>query len=111
MEQTRIEVPDNVEIPDGYWSHFQLILDWAETRPVAEFLSLQKSIEGISNIARNCGGRPATVHSDFAPHSFGWDAGGMVGGCIYHAPNGDCSGGAPTYSVCLTAVEGWTLHT
>lgn len=108
---TQIVVPDNVEIPDGFRDHFQLVLDWAETRPVGEFESLQKSIQGISNIASNCGGGKAQVYSDFAPHSFGWSAGGMVGGCIYHAPGGDQTGGAPTYAVCLTTVVGWTLHT
>ena len=61
-----------------------------------------------------------TVHlyKDFAPYSFYWEAVRpdgrryMNGGLIYHGKHdngGD--GGAPTFSVCLDATDGWSVHT
>lgn len=36
----------------------------------------------------------------------------FVGGCIFHgAHDGGGNGGAPTFSVCLEPVDGWSVHT
>jgi len=59
---------------------------------------------------------------DWAPYSFSFTM--MVrnesgeyepwfhGGLIFHGPHdGGGSGGAPTFSVCLTPTDGWSIHT
>lgn len=54
----------------------------------------------------------ALLYKDFAPLSFMWSAGGITGGLIYHGPHdGFGSGSAPTYSVCVDKVSGWSIHT
>lgn len=55
---------------------------------------------------------PIKLHLDFAPYSFGFQAGGLVGGFIFHGDHdnrGD--GGAPTFSVNISGSYGWSLHT
>ncbi len=59
------------------------------------------------------------VYNDFAPYSFGFTryytknsefAGN--GGIIYHGPHDDFgSGSSPTFSVCLSPTDGWSIHT
>ena len=52
------------------------------------------------------------VGIDFAPHSFNFTMCGMYGGMIYHGPHdGGGDGGAPTYSMNLSPIAGWSLHT
>ena len=52
------------------------------------------------------------LSSDFAPLSFTFRWKGMFGGIIFHGRHdrgGD--GGAPTFSVSLSPVDGWAMHT
>ena len=78
----------------------------------------------ISNIQwkrRRYGWEEQEVHlyEDFAPYSFyftlmqkGTERCNLNGGIIFHGKHdggGNC--GAPTYSVCLQPVDGWSTHT
>ena len=58
------------------------------------------------------------VYKDFAPFSFFWTEtgpngeGGLIVGLIYHGQHdGGGNGGAPTFSVNLTPMNGWSIHT
>ena len=57
------------------------------------------------------------VYTDFAPYSlyFVEKVSGEFrsnGGVIYHGPHdGFGSGSAPSFSVCLTPSQGWSIHT
>lgn len=103
-------VPANVKINVDDQDYFDSIFAFAVSLGGERLESLQKSLEQISRIQKNCGGR-AELYRDFAPQSFGWSAGGMAGGCIFHgAHDGGGDGGAPTFSVSLTAQNGWALH-
>lgn len=117
--ETTIQIPDGLR---GCFSGqegrewFGDIMRFAEGRPIKEFASLQQCLEQIARIASNCpkggGILPPRIYKDFAPMSFGWSAGVLVGGCIYHGEHdngGD--GGAPTFSVQLTPTYGWAIHT
>lgn len=63
-------------------------------------------------------GYTVILYEDFAPYSFYWEEIGlngkrtMNGGLIYHGQhdNGG-NGGAPTFSVNLTPMSGWAIHT
>ncbi len=74
--------------------------------------TLVDSLERIGNMHDGSMGGPVQFYKDFAPLSFGWRAGGLTGGLIYHGPHdGHGDGGAPTFSVSLTDIDGWQLHT
>lgn len=110
--KTRISVPAELEFAAELNSYFEDIWSFAESCPVSEFESLQRCLTQIGNIARNFPSAPARLYKDFAPHSFGWTAGHLVGGCIYHgAHDGGGDGGAPTFSLCVDNAKGWRLHT
>lgn len=111
-----------IEIPEGLrgcisgqqereW--FGEIMRFAEGQPVKEFASLQRCLEQISNIVHNCPkAPPPSIYKDFAPMSFGWSAGSLVGGCIYHgAHDNGGDGGMPTLAVQVNPSFGWSLHT
>ncbi len=58
------------------------------------------------------------LYEDFAPYSFYWEEIApdgkrtMNGGLIYHGlHDGDGNGGSPTFSVNLTPMSGWAIHT
>jgi len=59
------------------------------------------------------------LYSDFAPMSFFWvqqhtltQQRGMIGGLIYHGQLDNFGDGrGPTFSVCLTPISGWSIHT
>lgn len=70
------------------------------------YRSLQGSIETLKRFN-------AKLYMDFAPLSFYWNGdGGWVGGLIFHGSHdGFGSGGAPTFSCCLSATDGWSVHT
>jgi hypothetical protein len=73
---------------------------------------LRQNLIRLINIGNNCKTGKPVLYKDFAPYSFGFNAGGMIGGLIFHGVHdrgGD--GGAPTYSVNLTPVDGWSIHT
>ena len=61
--------------------------------------------------------RDVQVYTDFAPMSFFWQAmsngkAWIIGGLIYHGKHdGGGNGGPPTFSVNLTPLYGWAIHT
>ena len=72
--------------------------------------TLQGNLDRIGQMGR--GGEEARLGGDFAPLSFSWSGGGMVGGLIFHgAHDGLGSGSAPTFSVSLNNSTGWQIHT
>ncbi len=89
---------------------------------------LEKQFAHLERLAKNGPGQSKEVerrillHPDFAPQSFYWEIQvkkngddwqrWMNGGLIFHgAHDNGGDGGAPTYSVCLTAQDGWSIHT
>ncbi len=72
-------------------------------------LSLERGLERIAQLGRD---DEAQLHTDFAPLSFCFFAGGYHGGLIFHGPDDNYgAGGAPTFSVTLTKTHGWAIHT
>jgi hypothetical protein len=58
------------------------------------------------------------LYTDFAPYSFFWaeygptHQRGLICGLIFHgAHDGGGNGSAPTFSVNLSAISGWSIHT
>lgn len=59
------------------------------------------------------------IYPDFAPYSFEFalvdvetKKTNLYGGIIFHGKHdGGGNGSAPTFSVCLTPVDGWATHT
>ncbi len=73
-------------------------------------LGLRENLLRLVRLAR--AGAKAVLYKDFAPYSFEFAAGGFQGGLIFHGSHdAGGSGAAPTFAVCLEAVDGWTLHT
>ena len=97
-------------IQDGFQDNFVKLIKFAEEEATADqHKSLVDCLERLSNLAKK---DKCHIYHDFAPLSFGWATMHLQGGCIFHGSHdngGD--GGAPTYSVCLQAVDGWSLHT
>lgn len=82
--------------------------------PLAD--SFKENLERLAGFAR--GGSRVRIGMDFAPLSFGFavirpdGSCWIVGGLIFHGSHdrgGD--GSAPTYSVNVNPMVGWTLHT
>jgi hypothetical protein len=89
---------------------------------IQECLAHEQAESFRENLQRLAGfvhaGGKVRIGLDFAPLSFGFavirpdGSCWLVGGLIYHGSHdrgGD--GGAPTFSVNVQPVEGWTLHT
>lgn len=56
--------------------------------------------------------RRLKLYKDFAPYSFEFSMSGLAGGLIFHGNHdGGGNGSAPTFSVSLTPVDGWSIHT
>ena len=112
--------------------HFDAVVDFAKTQGLYEpdpkkpdQHCLRRALDRLESFCRKgADGQPTTrvvLIPDRARHSFGFSVeaavdGGweetLVGGLIFHGPHdGFGSGSAPTFSVSLTAVVGWTLHT
>ena len=73
--------------------------------------TLLRCLENLLRIGENYKSRPRLCY-DFAPLSFGVVVGSLGGGMIFHGNHdGGGDGGAPTFSVCLSPVDGWSLHT
>lgn len=93
------------------WTWFMKIMDFAQSRPVGEFASLQRCLDRMGKLVSNSREKDQIgIYRDSAPHSFGFSACGMVGACIYHGPH-DNGGGAPTFSVNVNGSDGWSIHT
>jgi len=77
---------------------------------------LESMLERLGNFRGRC-----LLFTDFAPMSFAFtvqvEKNGeweylFNGGLIYHGSHdGGGSGAAPTYSVCVSPVDGWSIHT
>jgi hypothetical protein len=85
--------------------------------------SLQKCLDQLTQtetaLAENGWEVETIITTDFAPYSFGFvrrytknsEFAGN-GGIIYHGPHDNFgSGGSPTFSVCLSPTDGWSIHT
>ena len=84
-----------------------------ETNQRAAF---EEKLDDLTRYKRD--GSNVQLYEDFAPFSFYWVLTGpdgsrwMNGGLIYHGElDGYGSGSAPTFSVCLTPTNGWSIHT
>ena len=98
-----ITIPVNLHWENN--EYFDKVIKFAET--TGQEHSLQKALDQLSSLAPRI-----TLHPDYSPYSFLFDAGYINGGCIFHGQHdngGD--GGAPTYSVNLEKTYGWSIHT
>jgi hypothetical protein len=109
---TRIALPSCLyplirSLDDGpKW--FGGIMDFAQSRPVGEFASLQRCLDRMGELVSQSREKDETgIYRDPAPYSFGFSACGMVGACIYHG-NAE---GLPTFSVNVNGSDGWSIHT
>jgi len=116
-----IDIPTRISLPpslypliraiDNGTEWFGEIMDYAKSRPVGEFASLQRCLDRLADMVSKSRDKDETgIYRDFAPYSFGFSACGMVGGCIYHGPR-DSGVGEPTFSVNVSSVDGWSIHT
>jgi hypothetical protein len=90
-------------------------------REFADFTGQRAQFESrLSDLYRYISAEGYTVilYEDFAPYSFYWEEiapngkCSMNGGLIYHGQHdGGGNGGAPTYSVNLISINGWSIHT
>lgn len=78
--------------------------------------SFRENLERLAGMAH--GGGKVQIGLDSAPLSFGFAVirpngnAWIVGGLVFHGSHdGGGNGGAPTYSVNVNPIEGWTLHT
>ena len=114
---TRIELPTSlyplIRVIDDGPKWFGEIMEFAQSRPVGEFASLQRCLDRMGDLVSKSRETDETgIYRDFAPYSFGFSACGMVGACIFHGSHdngGD--GGAPTFSVNISPSDGWSIHT
>jgi hypothetical protein len=117
----RGNMPENTmpEVTSESWevvneTHLEEVLAFAAQSGRAH--TLHQSFDVINRIATNFQGKIALM-PDFAPYSFYFDVRNdrgrvMNGGIIFHGKHdGGGNGGAPTFSVCLTPTDGWTVHT
>lgn len=99
--------------------YFDSVVDFARRTNQLDSLSTC-----LNRLSSKYFGRETRVclYKDFAPYSFQFTKAVRAengtwrfaygGGIIYHGPHdngGD--GGAPTFSVCLEATHGWSIHT
>lgn len=109
-----INVPTNIIVEDS--DYFQAVAAFAAEHGKAD--NLQENLDRLGNLGSD--GR-VRLFSDFSPQSFyfviEFERDGewkrwISGGLIFHGRHdrgGD--GGAPTFSVCLTPTDGWSIHT
>lgn len=92
----------------------------SEAREYAESIGMVESLDVNLKTLEQLGKVYGQVFldKDFAPYSFRFavrdEKGKFVfnGGLVFHgAHDGQGSGQAPTFSVCLTPTTGWRLHT
>ncbi len=83
---------------------------------VGKLDSLTDCLDRLQAIADNTNAK-VTLGRDLAPHSFGFainrETGCVInGGLIFHGSHdGGGNGSAPTYSVSMSPVDGWSIHT
>lgn len=110
-------------VHDSCQEHLNLTREFADK--VGKRASLDKVLDRLDEYAcHGEGNRKTRCHlfKDFAPYSFdfrmeklssdGFYLPWFNGGVIWHSSHdGFGSGNAPTFSVSLTAEDGWVLHT
>lgn len=110
-----LDVPDGIVLDN---TNDALIARIAEclAHPKAE--SFRESLDRLAHLAKNFPGGKVKLWPDFAPLSFdfivlrGDGSRWINGGLIYHGSHdGGGNGGAPTYAVCVTPTDGWSIHT
>lgn len=102
--------------------HFDEVKAFAESS--GRMKQLQEKLDYLDTYAdhESKGLTQCVLGSDWAPNSFSFlmmkkDANGEYqrwfnGGLIFHGPHdGGGNGGAPTFSVCLSPTDGWSIHT
>lgn len=116
LDEVRIDVPGGIEVSDGaveimeQCQQFLLSVPKGAQRDDLK-TTLETGLERIASLADPSTAR-ARLYPDDAPLSFGWQAGGLVGGLLFHGPHdGFGSGAFPTFAVTLTPTVGWALHT
>jgi len=95
--------------------YYKQVLEFAEK--IGKKEQLLEQLDRLERMAMNRKGK-IFLSKDFAPYSFYWilrrnDSDVIMnGGLIFHGSH-DCGGygGAPTFSVNLTPVDGWSIHT
>jgi hypothetical protein len=110
MQLTKdLNFPADVEFRIHNQDHWDSIVKEWRKLPGEVQDTLQNAINRLGELGRTTG---VDIYYDFAPLSFGFSACGFVGGCIFHGhhDNGG-DGGAPTFSVNLTPILGWSIHT
>lgn len=69
-------------------------------------------LNGFDTITRLGSGQRMTLYADTSPLSFAWGGNGLFGGLIFHGSHdGGGDGGPQSFSVCLSPVDGWSIHT
>lgn len=102
--------------------HYDKVVDFAKSTGRME--NLQKQLDYLNTYAdhENEGLTRCILSYDFAPYSFSflmtrknkdgeyrpWFNGGLI---FHGSHDGGGSGSAPTYSVCLSPTDGWSIHT
>jgi len=106
----RIEISDKLDIAPQFQDKFNEIIKFAEEKATADqHESLTRCLTQLGNLAHK---GKCHVYYDFAPLSFGWTTDTLQGGCIFHGAHDNGGDGSfPTLSVCLEAVNGWSIHT
>jgi hypothetical protein len=114
-------------------AHFDEVIAFAKKNGKYEPAASEEGNSYLKNrldYLENYGGKDADGESrmrvrllkDFAPYSFGFVIEGrgddgqyqhvLTGGLLFHGPvDGYGSGAGPTFSVTLTPVDGWQIHT
>lgn len=109
-----------IEVSDQ--EYFDKVKNFAES--VGKWDNLKERLDYLNTYAdhENEGLTKCMLYRDFAPYSFEFvmmkrnDKGEYErwfnGGLIFHgAHDGGGDGSGPTFSVCLTPTDGWSIHT
>lgn len=105
-----IKIPENFEV--FCKDYLDEIIKFACKQNDKITQTLNNCFERLEAIANNCKSH-VNLYKDFAPYSFYFVIPNIMnGGIIFHGSHdngGD--GSAPTFSVNLSSVDGWTIHT
>lgn len=109
-----------IEVTDQ--DYFNSVMNFAEKANKVD--NLREKLDYLGSYAdhENTGLTKCLLYKDWAPYSFEFvmlrrDSNGEYkrwfnGGLIFHGNHdGGGNGGAPTFSVCLTPTDGWSIHT
>lgn len=112
---TMLILPSEFEFDRGN----QVLADRIEaalTHPLSR--TFRDSLDRLQRIAKNRPGARVKLYLDFAPLSFAFvvilpdGSSWLHGGLIFHGSHdGGGDGGGPTFSVNVTPMDGWTIHT